>query len=630
MCFVLSDTLISSVHRYKTKESTSYIHLMAAERCGLGSLLPSGCRGRAETFARRLSNRLRSLGHGSGQYEEDSDGVPGQQPTDSPEFWQVRRTGSKEALVVSPPDSNNTDRFYDFDVVDQHSGASSPANEQDEIINESDGLTTECESGCVLASPTQVNGAEGDSEEEEASVYFEPAWGEVLADAFASLVPPEKRHQEVLAGSRKERKEQQQNGEQQQQNGNQHQDEDEDEDERAALVPQDGARTLDSAFSESEAGADEEEVEEEEEDEDAEEELCRMLVSPDAGRTLRKIEQEETPEEHSHEPALIQENGRLEITAEEREILEEKLCLRLESMEVSNKHVDSVLHEETLLVDSVSSPKVVLSRAETPEEAECALVACEASAGSPDDTQLDTPDETPRRVQRSSSLKTGKTPPGTPGRKKIVRFADVLGLDLADVRTFMDEIPKVPSCAYWDLKDAALDARSGLQEQANKVPNKCLFALFQQPCSSADFLDRLRTQRLCLENAYLNEMMSVTGTVRVLNIEFHKSVHVRYTLDNWENFADLQASYVSGSSDGFSDKFSFIVYANTLDIGQRLEFAVRYTTAGDVFWDNNNGANYAFQCLTPVNTESSDYLMSNLEVLDTPPPPEDSGWASFY
>ena len=38
-----------------------------------------------------------------------------------------------------------------------------------------------------------------------------------------------------------------------------------------------------------------------------------------------------------------------------------------------------------------------------------------------------------RRAQfrRCSSLKSGKTPPGTPGHKKIVRFADVLGLDLS-------------------------------------------------------------------------------------------------------------------------------------------------------------------------------------------------------
>lgn len=52
------------------------------------------------------------------------------------------------------------------------------------------------------------------------------------------------------------------------------------------------------------------------------------------------------------------------------------------------------------------------------------------------------------RVMRCSSLKTGKTPPGTPGTKKIVRFADALGLDLTAVKTFMDEIPKIPNSAF--------------------------------------------------------------------------------------------------------------------------------------------------------------------------------------
>lgn len=51
------------------------------------------------------------------------------------------------------------------------------------------------------------------------------------------------------------------------------------------------------------------------------------------------------------------------------------------------------------------------------------------------------------KYQRSSSLKSGKTPPSTP-MKKIVRFADAMGLDLTDIKVFMDEIPKVPKEAY--------------------------------------------------------------------------------------------------------------------------------------------------------------------------------------
>ena len=53
------------------------------------------------------------------------------------------------------------------------------------------------------------------------------------------------------------------------------------------------------------------------------------------------------------------------------------------------------------------------------------------------------------------------------GQILIFRFADVFGLDLADVKTFLDEVPRVPRSAFRDLKDAELsdiesDSGSGM------------------------------------------------------------------------------------------------------------------------------------------------------------------------
>lgn len=224
----------------------------------------------------------------------------------------------------------------------------------------------------------------------------------------------------------------------------------------------------------------------------------------------------------------------------------------------------------------------------------------------------------PRRLRRCSSLKTGKTPPGTPGRKKIVRFADVLGLDLADVRTFLDEIPKIPNSAYSDLiyddsfQKESSPANLGVSTNWNnryspastsRVVDRTLVPLFQQPGGLPNFLDFVRERKVCLENVLVQDPLTlcIQGTVRVLNLDFHKSVHIRYTLNSWKNFSDLQASYISNSCDGFSDKFSFILYCHTLTIGQRLEFAVRFQCKGTQFWDNNAGTNYCFQCL-PVSS----------------------------
>lgn len=218
-----------------------------------------------------------------------------------------------------------------------------------------------------------------------------------------------------------------------------------------------------------------------------------------------------------------------------------------------------------------------------------------------------------KHFQRSSSLKSGKTPPGTPGRKKIVRFADVLGLDLADVKTFLDEVPTVPKSAYEDLHGVDLDqAEESLSSNTFTVVvpqvEKVLTPVFLQPCIQPNFLDRVVKHHVCLENAVVSDMslFAIQGLVRVKNVDFHKSVHVRYTINNWHSFSDLQARYVPNSCDGFSDKFSFTLYAHTLSVGQRLEFAVRFQAAATQYWDNNGGLNYGFVCnsLLPLPSSS--------------------------
>ncbi|XP_059613614.1 glycogen-binding subunit 76A [Phlebotomus argentipes] len=220
------------------------------------------------------------------------------------------------------------------------------------------------------------------------------------------------------------------------------------------------------------------------------------------------------------------------------------------------------------------------------------------------DTELQreaSPEGRPQRIQRSSSLKSGKTPPGTPGRKKFVRFADVLGLDLADVRTFLDDVPRIPTSAFDDLDvgTCAEDIHLSLEPRVDKV----LVPLFQQPSSLPKFLDLVREHNVFLENAAVTDpsTLTITGCVRVRNLDFHKSVHVRYSTDAWRSYADLQANYVENSCDGFSDKFSFTLFGNALQVGQRLELALRFQCHGQQFWDNNHGSNYCFQCL-PATT----------------------------
>ncbi|CAO1426357.1 unnamed protein product [Diamesa serratosioi] len=255
------------------------------------------------------------------------------------------------------------------------------------------------------------------------------------------------------------------------------------------------------------------------------------------------------------------------------------------------KEITTIEPEVKLPINDMPSSEEVLKIQQT-----AATVTIVKDNHTSDEEEFERP---PQRVRRCSSLKSGKTPPGTPGRKKIVRFADVLGLDLADVRTFLDEVPKVPMQAYQDLIYDVTSMSPNNPIQIAPSPEKVLVPLFQQPGSLPAFLERVKDKKVCLQNAAVTDpiALTITGSVRVRNLDYHKSVHIRYSMDNWRSYSDMMANYVEDSCDGFSDKFTFLIFGNSLQIGQRIEMAIRFQTRGRQYWDNNYGQNYCFQCL---------------------------------
>ncbi|KAA0204055.1 hypothetical protein HAZT_HAZT006465 [Hyalella azteca] len=289
--------------------------------------------------------------------------------------------------------------------------------------------------------------------------------------------------------------------------------------------------------------------------------------------------------------------------------------IQLDENELSEPEEDVSLHDE---VDQHElDEKLNRLQIETPE-----MNVQQPSDESSRDSSADPVEEDlSLRIKRSSSLKCGKTPPGTPGTKKIVRFADSLGLDLAECRTFLEGVPNVPKSAFGDLRIAKAEDESENSPSSSQLflsscnsnrytaiaQKKMLMPLFQQPCVLPGFLDRVRANKVSLETISVGDDMSVRGYVRVLNLDFHKHVVVRYTFDGWRNFHEVlavcecacaTASYVHGSCDGFSDKFSFLLWGSFLQENGSLTFCIRYTAGGSEFWDNNRGSNYVLQCYT--------------------------------
>lgn len=484
------------------------------ERCGLGSLIPMSCRGRAEAFARRLRSRLKSLGS-SNEADGDSD----------EHSWLTKSAPSEPSSVSSEQprhssSSDSADLFLDFGLLESPGSPAEEAHRQHRPFGE------------------ESNDSSSDGTYYDLDGASECGWltnGEV--------------------GRRS--------------NG----------------LSDDGSEkgSFDSVPSSE----------------------CNNVISySDGDESTLSLPDEDYASSFEAPPVDPVAVDRVDFTRTNGEVY----CSQL--------NVQSPFVTEVTLVDLEG--KEFVDEATSTEE--------DATSEKLEETHdYDSePDERPHRVRRCSSLKTGKTPPGTPGRKKIVRFADVLGLDLADVRTFLDEIPKIPNSAYEDLKEADLNdspsETTSLAVVRSPKPDKMIMPLFQQPGGLPNFLDRVRERQVCLENAVVTDpaVLAISGTVRVRNLDFHKSVHIRYTLDLWKTYADLQATYVQNSCDGFSDKFSFVLYANNLPVGQRLEFAVKFHCKGCIYWDSNNGTNYCFQCLptaqrssiTPIAATNDDWRAS--------------------
>ncbi|XP_054995935.1 protein phosphatase 1 regulatory subunit 3D [Sorex araneus] len=192
----------------------------------------------------------------------------------------------------------------------------------------------------------------------------------------------------------------------------------------------------------------------------------------------------------------------------------------------------------------------------------------------------------PRRA-RSLPGSPERRPPGAGcGRPLRVRFADALGLELAQVRLFRaGERPAVPPHVLSRLAAPAAPA----------FTLRCLVPDFAPPVDAPGFGERVRRQRVCLERVTCSDL-GVRGSVRVCNVAFEKQVAVRYTLSGWRRAHEAAARWrgpagAAGAEDVFA--FAFPVPPFVLARGARVHFALRYRVAGAEYWDNNDGRDYS-------------------------------------
>ncbi|KAM7357679.1 glycogen binding subunit 76A isoform 1-T7 [Cochliomyia hominivorax] len=605
------------------------------KNCSLVSIIPivgmSSCRGRAEAFARRLSSKLRTLG----TQADDADVSQEDEPIingGNTNTWVTGSEGSEQTVTDLQPLRHESDSFFDFDCELESPG--SPVDECEYLrLIESTSNTphnSAAESGYACASAASSHSSSDGpyfdvNSENEACMSHHHLPHQLQSSSH--ICQPHYSHTQQQQQTDKDEVDcvmatvpasvtQAQTETDQQCNGYQnHKD-------LTQTLPSEGPDISQTESTDSGLGS-------QHNVENPKRYDMTQSMQEEILKELHKQSQEYTDEAEQDNNKKNLENQDNQVTETETQIAKESETetetettneqqksdreVQTETTQIVNiinGHAEN--GEDVLKVEVTEQENAIEQKLETTDnsapadtvtkdsnENEISKTESEAKPKTShlhmDTTDDDEDDCRPQRIKRCSSLKTGKTPPGTPGRKKIVRFADVLGLDLADVKTFLNEIPTIPKSAYEDLE--ILESEPPIQ--LGPKSDKLLMPLFQQPGGLPNFLDIVREKLVSLENAAVTDGINhtITGSVRVRNLDFHKSVHIRYTLDGWRSFADLQANYVENSCDGFSDKFSFIIFGNSLHIGQRLEFAVRFQCKGQQYWDNNYGANYCFQCL---------------------------------
>ncbi|KAM5246246.1 protein phosphatase 1 regulatory subunit 3D [Ctenodactylus gundi] len=209
-----------------------------------------------------------------------------------------------------------------------------------------------------------------------------------------------------------------------------------------------------------------------------------------------------------------------------------------------------------------------------------------------------------RRARSLPSSPERRQPAGASGaacrpgcsRQLRVRFADALGLELAQVKVFnAGDDPAVPLHV---LSRLAINSDLCCSSQDLEFTLQCLVPDFPPPVEALDFSERLRRQLVCLERVTCSDL-GVNGVVRVCNLAFEKQVAVRYTFSGWRSSHEALARWrgpagAEGTEDVFA--FGFPVPPFLLELGSRVHFALRYRVAGGEYWDNNDGRDYSLTC----------------------------------
>nr|XP_002121583.1 protein phosphatase 1 regulatory subunit 3B [Ciona intestinalis] len=210
---------------------------------------------------------------------------------------------------------------------------------------------------------------------------------------------------------------------------------------------------------------------------------------------------------------------------------------------------------------------------------------------------------THRKVLTSSNV--GVCSNGSKRKDKKVTFADTQGYSLTLTKYLTESTNEPPKSMtsgtlirqlVKNLNLSSSDTDSSTKEQ------KFAFKFTQPVANYVEFKRSLEQHNVSLENIVVKNSLCISGTVKVKNLSFDKTVSVRITFDNWKSYSDHKCQYVKNAyENGALDTFQFNVDVPQCQ-SEDIQMCFQYVCDAGEFWDNNRGQNYV---ISVINNRSS-------------------------
>lgn len=147
---------------------------------------------------------------------------------------------------------------------------------------------------------------------------------------------------------------------------------------------------------------------------------------------------------------------------------------------------------------------------------------------------------------------------------------------------------------FWGTEDEDSSSSSSSSSEDEQEPVKTLVYV-NWPTRLSDIIDK-KTKLIRIEKNAIRLIDDVmVGKIQVRNIDYHKTVTIRYTFDFWETIDNIGANYnqQDDHKNNTYDVFSFKI--NVPTNATTMYFAVNYKVGTTEHWDNNDSRNYEIQ-----------------------------------